>query len=73
MNEALNGIPIHTDFHFGSHPNYSGLIQQRFDDFIEVFPNPTPDQCYNFLSDLIQDVRNAIQNNPTTHINQLNF
>lgn len=73
MNESLNGIPMHTDFHNGSHPNYSNQITQYFNEFLEQNQNATPDECYNFLTDLIQDIRTAIQNNPTTHINQLIF
>ena len=70
MNEALNGIPIHTDFHFGSHPNYSSIIQQRLD-AIDI--NLAPDDIFDEIVDIINDVTTAIQNNPTTHINQLVF
>ncbi|WP_284651127.1 AHH domain-containing protein [Flavobacterium terrisoli] len=73
MNEALNGIPLSTAVHNGSHAHYDNLIQERFDLFNETFPNATPDQCYDFVVDLIQDIRTAIQNNPTTPINELIF
>jgi len=42
-------------------------------DFIDEFPNATPNQCYDFLTNLIQNIRTAIQNNPNTPVNQLNF
>ena len=70
MNEELNGIPIHTNFHFGSHPNYNNQIQQ----YLNSIPsNATPDQAYNAINTLINNIKTAIQNNPTTHINQLTF
>ncbi len=73
MNEALNGIPLSTSIHMGSHPSYSGKIFQKLEAFRLANPNATPDQCYNEVADIINDVRTAIANNPTTHINQLNF
>lgn len=70
MNEELNGIPIHTNFHFGSHPNYNNQVQQ----YLNSIPsNATPDQAYNAINTLINNIKTAIQNNPTTHINQLTF
>jgi hypothetical protein len=44
--------------------------------FVVIQPqeeNATSDQCYNAVLDIINDVKTAIQNNPTLHINQLNF
>ncbi len=73
LNEALNGIPLSKAVHNGSHAHYDDLIQERFDFFNQANPNATPNQCYDFLVDLIQDIRTAIQNNPNTPINQLNF
>ncbi|MDY7395726.1 AHH domain-containing protein [Aureibaculum sp. 2210JD6-5] len=70
INEALNGIPMHTDFHFGSHPNYSNLVQQRLD---AINLGQTADEVFDEVLDIISDIRTAIQNNPTTHINQLTF
>lgn len=70
MNEALNGIPMHTDFHFGKHANYSNLIQQRLD---AININQSANSVYNEIVDIINDVKNAVNNNSTTHINQLVF
>ena len=69
-NEALNGIPLHTDFHSGYHPNFSNQVQARLDN-IDI--NQTADDVYDEILDIISDVRNAIESNPTTHINQLVF
>jgi A nuclease family of the HNH/ENDO VII superfamily with conserved AHH len=73
MNEALNGIPLSTAVHNGSHANYDNLIAKRLDDFIRDNPNATTNQCYDALMDIINDIRAAIQNNPNIPINQLIF
>lgn len=57
MNEALNGIPLNTAVHSGSHANYDNVIQIKFDQFNASNPNASPDECYSFLIDLIQDVK----------------
>ena len=70
MNEALNGIPLNTAVHSGSHSNYDNLVQG----YLDAIPNTaTPDQAYNAINTLINNIRTAIQNNPTTPINQLSF
>lgn len=73
MNEALNGIPLSTLVHNGSHAHYDGIIVQKMDDFIILYPNATPDQCYTQLMIIIQQAKTAILNNPNTPINLLNF
>ena len=70
MNEALNGIPLNTSVHLGSHGNYDNLIRQRLDDIPE---NATPDEAYEQVLEIIDDVRSAISANPNTHINNLVF
>lgn len=69
MNEALNGIPLSKAVHNGSHANYDLVIQTKFDQFDAS--NATPNECYDFLTDLIQDVRTWIANNPNTLINNI--
>jgi hypothetical protein len=71
MNEALNGIPLSTAVHNGSHGNYDNVIQTKFDLFNASNPNATPNECYDFLTDLIQDVRNWIASHPNTPINNI--
>jgi hypothetical protein len=70
MNEALNGIPLSTAVHNGSHAHYDNLVQIRLN---AIPTNATPQQAYNQIVDLINDIRIAIANNPNTPINQLNF
>lgn len=70
MNEALNGIPLSTAVHSGSHGNYDAKITA----LLNVLPaNATPTQCYNKVNEVINKVRTAIANNPNTPLNQLNF
>ncbi|TCN56443.1 hypothetical protein D0809_15015 [Flavobacterium circumlabens] len=70
MNEALNGIPLSTAIHNGSHAHYDNLVQNYLD---RIPSNLTPEQAYNELSILITKIKTAIQNNPNIPINQLNF
>ncbi len=73
LNETLNGIPLDNAVHMGSHNNYDGIISLKLNNFLIDNPNATPNQCYNFVANLIQQIRIAIANNPITPINQLNF
>lgn len=70
MNEALNGIPLNNAVHNGSHANYDNLVQIRLN---AIPANATPNQAYEEILDIINDIKNAIQNNPGVPINQLNF
>jgi len=70
MNEALNGIPLQPSVHSGSHSNYDNKIQN----YLNAIPtNATPDQAYSEIMIIINKVKTAIQNNPNTPLNQLNF
>jgi A nuclease family of the HNH/ENDO VII superfamily with conserved AHH len=71
MNSPLNGIALSNVVHTGNHQAYSDLIADKLDDFIASNPNATPQECYNFLTNLIQRIRLWITNNPTTNINQI--
>lgn len=73
LNEALNGIPLSTAVHSGSHGHYDNLIFQKLKLFAEANPNATPSQCYNKVNEIISQIRTAIANNPNTPINQLIF
>lgn len=70
LNEALNGIPLSTAVHSGSHANYTARIEQ----YLNAIPsNLPPDQVYSEVVKVINKVKVAIQNNPSTPINQLIF
>ena len=70
LNEALNGIPLSTVVHSGSHPAYDEKILT----YLNQLPaNATLSQSYNKVQEIIHRIRIAIANNPNTPINQLNF
>uniref|UniRef100_UPI00404B414F AHH domain-containing protein n=3 Tax=Gelidibacter sp. TaxID=2018083 RepID=UPI00404B414F len=71
MNEALNGIAVAAWRNQPNHTAYSNLIKSKLDLFSLQNPNATPQECYNFLSNLIQDIRNWVINNPNSHLNNL--
>ena len=71
MNEALNGIAVASWRNQPNHQAYNTLIDIKLNAFHEDFPNATPQQCYNFLTNLIQDVRSWVINNPNSHLNNL--
>jgi hypothetical protein len=71
MNEALNGIAVAAWRNQPNHNAYNNLIDSKLNLFNQQYPNATPQQCYDFLSDLIQDVRTWVINNPNSHLNNL--
>jgi len=71
MNEALNGIAVAGWRNQRNHNTYDNLIISKLDAFKNLYPNATPQQCYNFLTDLINDIRTWIINNPNSHLNDL--
>lgn len=74
MNSALNGIPLTTAVHNGSHAAYDQRVVDRLLEIRNTYgPNMTPDQAYAGLMDLIQDIKTAILNNPGTPINNIVF
>ncbi|MNW91119.1 hypothetical protein D3C86_204360 [compost metagenome] len=70
MNEALNGIPLNTLVHSGSHSHYDDLVQLRLD---QISSNLSPEQTYDEILNIISDIRNAINNYPNVPLNQLLF
>ena len=73
LNEALNGIAVASWRNQPNHPNYTNLIFGKLEAFRISNPNATPNQCYDELIDIISDARQAIINNPNTHLNNLVF
>jgi hypothetical protein len=71
MNEALNGIAVAAWRNQPNHNAYNDLINLRLDNFRDLNPNATPQECYEFLTDLIQDIRTWVINNPNSHLNDL--
>jgi uncharacterized protein (DUF2267 family) len=73
MNEFANGIPLSSAIHAGDHLNYNLRIQYHLDDIFESNPNLTPDQASIHLRNLINRIKAKINQEPTTHINELIF
>lgn len=73
LNDKLNGIPLETLVHNGSHPQYNNLIDYYLTKFNNANPNATPDECYDFLNTLIDKIKIAVKNNPNVKINDLKF
>lgn len=71
MNEALNGIAVASWRNQPNHQAYNNKIDDAIDNFLLDNPNATPNQCYNFLTNLIEDVRAWVINNPNSHLNDL--
>ncbi|NJM79938.1 MAG: hypothetical protein HC854_10530 [Flavobacterium sp.] len=71
MNEALNGIAVATWRNQPNHNIYNNLINNKLNLFNTNNPNASPMDCYNFVSDLIHDVRTWVINNPNSHLNDL--
>lgn len=70
MNDVLNGIPINNLYHNGSHRNYNNLVLN----YLNSIPSTAnADQAYNAVIIIINRVKNSIQNNPTTHVNNISF
>ena len=73
INEALNGIPVAAWRNQPNHPAYTNRVFQKLQDFDNLNPNATPEECYTFLTGLIDDIKNAITNNPGLHLNDIIF
>ncbi len=72
LNEALNGIPLKKEVHNGSHPNYDAQVQKRLTEILDDYgPNIAPNDAYDELVDLVNDIRIWISNNPNTPIDEI--
>jgi len=71
LNEALNGIAVASWRNQPNHNVYNNKIFSKLELFKNSNPNATPQECYNFLNDLIGDVRTWIINHPNSHLNDL--
>ncbi len=72
MNEALNGIPVASWRNQPNHNIYNNLIESKLDEFNTIInPNATANEAYDFVYDLISDIRNWVINNPNSHLNEL--
>ncbi|MCX8525019.1 AHH domain-containing protein [Chryseobacterium formosus] len=73
LNEALNGIAVASWRNQPNHNLYNNRIFNKLEQFKQAYPNATPDQCYNKLIEIINQAKQAIINNPNSHLNDLVF
>lgn len=73
IDQALNGVAVATWRNQPNHPNYNNLIRQKLVNFLNANPNATPTQCYNQLMIILNQAKQAVINNPNTHLNDLIF
>lgn len=71
MNEALNGIAVASWRNQPNHNTYNNLIESKLNSYDNLNPNASVDEAYDFVSDLIADVRDWVINNPNSHLNDL--
>jgi hypothetical protein len=71
MNQALNGIAVAAWRNQPNHTAYNNLIYTKLQDFNSLYPSATAQECYEFLTDLIQQIRTWVINNPNSHLNDL--
>lgn len=55
----------------GNHPKYNEQISKILDGFSEKNPNYSPEQALKFVREQVQNIKNIIENNSTTKINDL--
>jgi hypothetical protein len=70
IDQALNGIAVATWRNQPNHNAYNNLIKNKLD---ALPANLTPNQAYAELMDILNQARQAVINNPNTHINDLIF
>ena len=71
INEFNNGINMSYLYHNGSHPTYTTEVRLAMDRIYNA--NMTPQAAQQELQLLIERIRNAINSNPTTNINNIQF
>jgi hypothetical protein len=74
LQKALNGIPLSTIQHMGSHPNYTTRVKTALTNILNSYGGTiSPGDASQKLQELITKIRTAIINNPTTRIDDIIF
>ncbi|WP_394367108.1 AHH domain-containing protein [Sediminibacterium soli] len=55
----------------GNHPDYTSEVARRMGEFQKENPNATPKEAAEFARNLVSELKETIQNNPGTKINDL--
>ena len=70
IDQALNGIAVASWRNQPNHNQYNNLIKLKLD---ALPSNLTPNQAYAEVVNILNQAKQAIVNNPNTHLNDLNF
>lgn len=70
MNEFINGIAVASWRNQPNHNAYNTLIRSKLD---ALPSNLTPDQAFNHLTNILNQAKQAIINNPNLHLNDIIF
>lgn len=74
MQDVLNGIPLTTAQHLGSHPNYTIRVTNALNAIpSKLGANYTPENVFNEIVNLTNRIKAAILANPNTPIDQIIF
>jgi hypothetical protein len=74
LQKALNGIPLSTIQHMGSHPNYTARVKTALTNILNSYGGTiSPSDASQKLQELITKIRTAIINNPNTKIDDIIF
>ena len=68
INEVLNGIPRPSNLHLTGHKVYNDKMLEILNKFNS---NGSPDEAFNFVSNLANHIRTVIQNNPNLNSGQI--
>lgn len=71
MSEALNGIAVPSWRNQPNHNTYNTLVKSKLDEFNDLYPDASLEESFEFVNDLISDIREWIINNPNSHLNDL--
>lgn len=74
VQDALNGIPLNTTQHLGSHSAYTDRVKRALEEIKRRYgTHLTPEVAFQELVDLTNRIKSAILANPNTALNNLIF
>lgn len=71
MNDFINGIPLPTTGHLTGHSVYNAKLQEILLDLNSKNPNMSPNEAYNHLQAITNQIKTLIQNNPNYNLGQI--
>ena len=71
LNEALNGIPLNSTSHLTGHAQYTLRIETILNSLHSTNQNMSPQQAYNHIISLTNQIRTHILNHPNYNLGQI--